>query len=76
MQLILALFFMVFGGTLTFMKKASIIDMLVSECWDRYRAKQKFFDNYIKIARVVGAITFSVGLYIIGLYLFYFWYGA
>ncbi|MDK2827455.1 MAG: hypothetical protein PWP67_245 [Clostridium butyricum] len=76
MQMILALFFIVFGGTLLFMKKASIIDMLVSECWDKYREKQRFFDNYIKIMRIVGTIIFLIGLYITGLYLFYFWYGA
>lgn len=76
MQLVFGLFCVVFGGTIVLMKKASYIDILVPERWDKYRKNQLFFDNYIRFIRIVGGLVLFLGLYILGVFLYYFWYGA
>jgi hypothetical protein len=76
MQLIFGLFCIVFGGTIIFMKKSSYIDFLVPGNWDKYRRNQSYFNKYIGFIRIVGAILMLLGAYVLGVFLYYFWYGA
>ncbi len=76
MQLVFGLFCIVFGGTIVFMKKASYIDFLVPGRWDKYRKNQAYFDKYIRFIRTIGGLILVLGAYVLGVFLYYFWYGA
>lgn len=76
MQLIFGLFCIVIGGTIAVMKKESYVDILVPGRWDKYRKNQLFFDNYINFIRIVGGLVLILGSYVLGVFLYYFWYGA
>ncbi|MBP3888137.1 MAG: hypothetical protein J6F30_10945 [Cellulosilyticum sp.] len=63
-QLIFGLFCIVFGGTVTFMKKYQIIDLIFMGKQHQYEDKLYKLDKFILVTRILSAIVGLLGIYI------------